>query len=382
MPRVSTLAFLVLIVPAAVVAAPPDPIHDRSLFSFPGSVSNPGSGASAGRALADRWLGDEPFDNPAGAPPREIHVSPVLLRMSRQDLRADNLQFDDQSFFVDVASVRVGLTMRSLGLSLYLSQPALRREDNAFERGERGGPIEPAVIQSRSTLRERRAGLALSHGIRKLRFGVGAEWTRRDDEYFHHETSGSPDAGDQTLSFAGDGIGVSVGARWELDGAGGASLAIGVGGRLIPSLDLAGAWHVASPLRQIDTVVTVQREAAWEAGVSVQAGAGAALRFFGGVGYRGAQEWRGFGVTAGRGVLWSLAADYHDPEEPWTARFGIGAEQQDAVPEPRAGLVSLGFGWNWGHSGLDLGILRRNIRRESGPSSFDDRVLATLRFAW
>ena len=63
------LARLALVVAAAVgpraaLAAAPTPLAS-SRFGFPGSVTNPPSAASAGLALADRWLGDEPFANPA-----------------------------------------------------------------------------------------------------------------------------------------------------------------------------------------------------------------------------------------------------------------------------------------------------------------------------
>src|SRR3989442_13120647 len=69
------------------LAGPPSPIT-AELFSFPGAVTTPGSAVLAGGALSDRWLGDEPFNNPAVPLGAALGVSPGLQRMSRQNLRA------------------------------------------------------------------------------------------------------------------------------------------------------------------------------------------------------------------------------------------------------------------------------------------------------
>src|SRR3989442_4094010 len=79
-------------------AGPPSPIT-AELFSFSGAVTTPGSAVSAGVALSDRWLGDEPFNNPAVPLVSALVVSPVLQRMSRQDLRGPNRPFDEQGAF-------------------------------------------------------------------------------------------------------------------------------------------------------------------------------------------------------------------------------------------------------------------------------------------
>ena len=94
---------LLALIVAPVAAAPPEPI-DPTLFPFPGAVVGPGSAASAGMALADRWLGDEPLSNPAVRLGREVVLSPALLHMSRQDLRADNRNFDETPVFLDASS--------------------------------------------------------------------------------------------------------------------------------------------------------------------------------------------------------------------------------------------------------------------------------------
>src|SRR5437899_9368145 len=89
-------------------AQPPAPL-DPSLFGFPGGTENPPSAASAGVAGADQWLGDEPFYNPAAPRARKVMVAPTILRMSRQDLRADNRNFDDNPIFFDLAGAAVAV---------------------------------------------------------------------------------------------------------------------------------------------------------------------------------------------------------------------------------------------------------------------------------
>src|SRR5438093_521081 len=144
--------------------AEPAPLNPV-LFAFPGAGIAPSSARSAGLALADRWLGDQPFDNPAASPGRQALVSPVLQRVSRQDLRAANRHFDEQTGFFDAGGAWASVPVGRLSLGLYAFQPVRRLEDNAFERGERGAPVEPAVIQTRATSREVRTGLAASLGL-------------------------------------------------------------------------------------------------------------------------------------------------------------------------------------------------------------------------
>src|SRR5712692_928819 len=74
---------------------------DPTLFAFPGAPTSPPSAASAGVALADRWLGGQPFGNPALEAPRGAELSPAIVHISRQDLRAANRNFDEQSAFFD-----------------------------------------------------------------------------------------------------------------------------------------------------------------------------------------------------------------------------------------------------------------------------------------
>jgi hypothetical protein len=69
---------------------------------------------------------------------------------------------------------------------------------------------------------------------------------------------------------------------------------------------------------------------------------------------------------------------FHDARDPWTLRFGVGQEQQNGVPEPRAGSLGLGFGYDWEGIVLDLGILHRGIERPGHPRSYDDRVVGSV----
>jgi len=73
--------------------------------------------------------------------------------------------------------------------------------------------------------------------------------------------------------------------------------------------------------------------------------------------------------------MWGLAGEFHDARDPWTLRLGFGQEQQDKVPEDRASVLGLGFGWALEHSRVDFGVVRRGIHRSGKPTSFDDRVV-------
>jgi hypothetical protein len=95
------------------------------------------------------------------------------------------------------------------------------------------------------------------------------------------------------------------------------------------------------------------------------------------VGGRTAQAWNGFDVTAGRAVSWGIGLDYDEPASPWILRFGLGQEQQDGAPEPRAGVLGLGLGWKLDALRLDVGALRRSIERVGKATSYDDRVVAS-----
>ncbi|HKQ59552.1 MAG TPA: hypothetical protein VJY35_16945 [Candidatus Eisenbacteria bacterium] len=365
--------------PALSAPTPLDPV----LFSFPGSVTGPASGASAGVALADRWLGDEPFSNPAVAGGLELDLSGTLLHLSRQDLRARNRQYDETPAFFDGAGVAVSLPkFRGLTGAIYAFQPVLRRENSAFTRGRVApNPSDPppATIESSARAREQRAGVALSFAVGPARIGAAAEWNRREDFYEVTERSGSPEAGTRRLELKGDAVGYQLGARMGSGFAMPGAFEVGVGLRYLPALAV-DAPHTEELLTgSVNEVLHAERTSGWEGGVSARYVASPAFRAVAGVGGRSSQRWEGFDLSAGRGWEWKLGGEFDDPIDPWSFRFGLGQERQDGVPEPRADVLALGLGWHFEGAWLDLGLVHRTVKREASPNSFDDRVVLTLR---
>jgi len=359
------LILAVLAAPAAAQLPPPLDIAGR--YAFPGVAQGPGSAATAGCALADRWLGDEPFDNPAAAPARGVMAAPVLQRVKRQDLPTQYRNFDQTPAFLDLAGGWLSLPMRRIGIALYAYHPVLRREDEAFTTA----PDQvPGSFTSTSSSRELRAGLALSAPWRAARVGVAVEWTRRDDSYDFTERSGDPFAGLRHADFSGSGIGAQAGVRVTA----GSRVTLGAAVRRTPALDLTGNRTVESPPTTASVAVT--RAAGWEGGVSAAITVTPAFRALVSAGGRSAQSWDGFEVTAGREVGWAVGFVYDESEDPWAVRFGLGQEQQDGVPEPRAGLVGLGLTWKLDALRLEAGVLHRSIARAGKPNSFDDRLVA------
>ena len=361
-------AALVLIAASEAGSQPPSPLDLTRIYAFPGALSGPASAVSAGRGLSDRWLGEEPYDNPAALPARGITVAPVLLRVKRQDLPADYRGYDEDAGFLDVAGGCLSLPVRGIGVVLYAYEPVLRREEAAFT----SKPDEvPGAFRMASSARETRAGLALSRAWRAARLGAAVEWTRRDDSYDFKETSGDPFAGERHLDFSGDGLGFQVGAQVA------ATPRVTLGGALrrVPALDLGGQQSL--PARETPSSVSATREAGWEGGLSARLAVTEAFRALASLGGRTAQAWDGLDATSGRAVSWGIGLDYDDSAEPWAVRFGLGQEQQAGAPEPRAGVLGLGLGWKLDALRLDLGALRRSIARAGKATSYDDRVVAS-----
>ena len=363
--------------PASALAAPPSPLNDV-LWAFPGAGAAPGSAMSAAFALSDRWLGAQPFDNPAALPRRGVVASGVLQRLSRQDLRAQNRQFDEQGAFIDFGGGWLSVPVGGLGLVAYAYQPVLRLESNAFARGEVGGPVQPAIIASNGTSRELRAGLAVSRSWGAVRGGIAGEFTRRDDVYEISEQSGSPDQGLRHVDFSGSGFGGQAGLRYREDRAERGSYTLGIGARFVPTLTVQGEQRFT--LLSLDSLATVsaERESGIEAGASASYRVTAAFRVLAGVGGRDARDWVGFDVRSGAAYQWSVGGEFHDDRDPWTLRFGVGKEHEDDVPEKNAGILGLGIGWSFDNSRLDIGLLHRNINRDGAPTSYDDRLVATV----
>jgi len=220
------LGLALVLAAAPVRAAGPD----RTLFAFPGTLAIPGGAASAGVALADRWLGDAPFDNPAFSARRGFELSPALVDISRQDLRAANRNYVETGAYIDAAGGWASVPLGRATLFAYGSQPVLNLDENSFTRGTAAvDPANPpARIKAQGDAREIRAGAGLSWGDSTLRVGAAGEWTRRDDRYVVDETSGSPLAGTVTTTFSGDAVGLQVGARVGRGRSGPHPLSVGI----------------------------------------------------------------------------------------------------------------------------------------------------------
>jgi hypothetical protein len=370
------LAALGLLVTAAPVRAQePSPI-DRHLWAFPSSTTAPSDAFSASFAQADRWLGESPFENPAAFAGRGFQASGALLRMSRQDLRAESHSFDETDLYIDFGSAWLSLPVGGWGLSAYAHQPVLRLEDNAFLQGEVGGPVPPGQIQSSGSSRELHAGLALSRGLGWLRLGVAGEWQYRTDVYEYIEQSGSPDMGTRHVDFSGSGVGFQAGLRIgeELD----APFSLGAAARWSPALTVEGEQHLDLLSGDSVAVVTAEREAGVDAGVSAACRLTRQFRALAGFGVGTERTWEGFGVTTGEGTHWALAGEFHDDRDPWTLRFGGGQQLEDGAAEKSSTLVGLGIGWAFEGTRLDFGLLHRTIQRDNKPNSFDDRLLVTV----
>jgi hypothetical protein len=364
------------LLPSLAFAQPPAPIN-ATAFAFPGGVPSPLSGTSAGVGLADRWLGDEPFDNPAVAPRRALVAAPLLLHISRQDLIADNREFSDQGTNFDFAGAWGALAIRRLAIAAYVAQPELRLEDNAYLVGRANSVGPSASVTHHASTRELRYGLGVSLPAGRARLGAALEWTERSDDYAYHEESGAPTAGDQEASFSGGAAGGQFGARAEWPW-GKRSIELGAGARYLPRLDVDGTQQLDLALGSSSSSVHASRAAAWEGGLGVRVRTSENFRVLASAGGRDAQAWEGFDVTSGTRFEWKIAGEFHAAGDPWTIRFGGGQEQQDGVPEPRDGVFALGFSWQWPRVSLDAGLTHRTIARNGEPNSYDDRALLSL----
>jgi hypothetical protein len=362
-----TCCVVILLGAVSVSRADTLPLLDAGgFFAFPGALPGPASAASAGLGLADRWAGDEPFDNPAASPERGVLVAPVLQRVKRQDLTADYRNYDETAGYFDFAGGRLSLPVRGFGVTLYASQPVLRSEEQSFTT--KPGVTPPASYTVTGEARELRAGLAASHEWRGGRLGLGVEWTHRDDSY--EGTNSSSLAGSRSADFSGDAVGFQAGAIVPA----GERVLLGAALRYVPALEVSGSSWAGADVRSI----AATRDAGLEGGVSARVGVTAAVRAIASVGGSTAREWDGFGLTEGRMMSWGLGLECGEADQPLTVRCGVGQEQQNGVPEPRTGVFALGLGWRLDPMRLDLAVLRRSLSRAEQPASYDDRVVAGL----
>ena len=370
---IGALAVAAALLAAAAPAAradTPTPLDLARFHAFPGALPGPASAASAGLGLADRWAGDEPFDNPAAAPARGVMLAPVLQRVKRQDLAADFRNYDETAGFPDAAGGWLSLPVRGFHATLYAFQPVLRREEQSFTA--KPGEV-PGTFASAGESRELRAGLALSRGWRGGRFGLGVEWTHREDAHEFTASSGEL-MGTRHTDFAGDAVGLQAGVVLPA----GKRVRVGAALRYVPALEVSGAQLLDGAVADLSAT----RDAGLEGGVSARVGLTAAVRAVASVGGRTARAWDGLGLTEGRALGWGLGLEYAEPDQPLTLRCGAGREQQDGVPEPRAGVFAAGLGWWLDPLQLDVAVLRRSLSRAGQPASYDDRVVAGLTVAF
>ena len=371
MRKLAVMAAGVFALAAAPALAQRPPTISSDLFAFPGSHVSPASAMSAGRALSDRWLGEEPFDNPAASRPWTLALSPMLFHVSRQDLRADNRNFQETAWYFDAAGGYFAMERGALGVSLYGYQPAVRLEDNSFVTGSQ---LAPGSATSNSESREVRGGAALSLGSGHARVGIAGEYSHRADHYERTSSPGGPVTSTFVTDFDGDAVGGQLGARWVLsEGPGGITL--GAGLRYMAELELKGDETVNGGT---PTPVSTKREAGLEGGISGRYIVTDAFHALAGIGGRSAQKYEGWGVSSGDAFEWKIAGEYHDSRDPWTVRFGAGQEQQNDVPEPRSFVVGLGFGLTMETTQLDLGVVHRSFERSDHPASSEDRFVLSL----
>jgi hypothetical protein len=380
--RTPALALVVALACATQAKAAPPPPLDGDLFSFPGVTVVPASAASAATALAGRWLGDEPHDNPAVAPGFRVTASPLIQRLNRQDLASRNRNFTEAGPALDGAGLAVvSPPVGRLTFSLHVSQPVLRFEEAAYTAGlatpgSVGTP--PASVRTFASVRETRAGGGVSARLGPLRIGAGAEWTRREDLYRRTLQSGAPDDGATEVSFSGDGIGGQIGVRFEQEDTTARAWAVGAAVRLVPALTLAGSAVADLATGSSSSPTTVERAGALQGGVSARVALAPTFVAIAGAGARGAQRWEGYDVETGATWEWRIGGVFHDPAEPWTLRFGFGMERQSSVPEPRATVMAAGLGWRFADATVDLGVMRRTLGRDDRANSFDDRAVISI----
>ena len=375
-------AVLAFAVPSARAQTPPPPLGNPTFgFPIPGDYVTPSSAASAGLALADRWLGKSVYENPAAIVPRGVEVSPVYQRTSRQDLSSQNRDFNQTFGYLDLVGASLSLPVGKWGLVLYGWQPVLRLEEQTYTEGPQ---LAPAEVHQFDTQREMRGGVAISRGFGAFRAGASGEWVHRDDNYEAHLQSGNPLAGDRVTTFSGDGYGVSGGVVYEKDPDKVRGIWVGASARYGAEIPLTGTYSGVNDFpggAATDTTFAYDatRGSEWTGGLSARMTVSPATRVLVAGSYRSGQDWDGFGVSTSAGGGWSAGLDWKDDELPWGARFGVGQEWNPGALEKQAGLVSIGFTYVSGTLVMDLGLMSRNLDREGFAHSADDRAVLTVK---
>ena len=186
----------------------PQPIDPLSLFVFPGATAQPASADHRpSLALADRWLGDRAVrQSRACTVARAGSRVSLLQRVNRQDLRADNRDFDE----------RVGVLQLRRGVDRCADRPGddPRRTDSNPGSGSRGTRSRaaswerPASSRARSesslTAREMVGGVSGSFRLGVLSLGAAAERPRFATIATRpRRHQGSPTSGTRSVDFSG-----------------------------------------------------------------------------------------------------------------------------------------------------------------------------------
>ena len=305
-----------------------------------------------------------------------------LLRMSRQDLRADNRNFDEQGAFFDLGR-GVGLRFRPAVAIVALRVPA-----GAAARGERlsragtiGGPTPPAVMQSqrlaagaaRRTARPARGHSGLAR--RRRRESGRAAPTSTSDR----EVSGSPDAGSAGSSSPGTGS-----ASRSACGRRGRQRQR----RALTHWDRARVTCPRSRSRGSADRPRRRRQSGPPSPAERAVG-------LGGAAYRrvlvtpafaraspaseaaSPQRWYGFGVRGGPGRTWSVGRGVPRRARSVDAARSASVRTQEDVCRNRARASSAsGSAGDFDTRRLEVGVTAPQLERAGQPNSYDDRVVA------
>jgi hypothetical protein len=372
----SVAALALAVFPVRAQTLPPPLGNPTFGFPIPGDYVTPSTAASAGLALADRWLGKSVYENPAAIVPGGVEVSPVFQRTSRQDISSVNRDFTQTSGYIDVAGFSLSVPTGKWGLVLYGWQPVLRLEEQTYTAGPL---VAPAEVRQLDTQREMRGGVAVSRTFGAVRAGVSGEWVHRDDNYETHLQSGDPLAGDRVTAFSGDGYGLSGGVLYEKDPDKVRGLWVGASARYGAEIPLTGMVDQHLAVGDTTYAFDATRGSEWSGGLSARMTVSPATRVVLGLSGRSGQSWDGFGVETTSGGGWSAGLDWKDDELPWGARFGVGQEWNPGALEKQAGLLSIGFTYVSGTLVMDVGLMHRNLAREGFAHSADDRAVLTVK---
>jgi hypothetical protein len=372
----SVAALALAVFPVRAQTLPPPLGIPTFGFPIPGDYVTPSTAASAGLALADRWLGKSVYENPAAIVPRGVEVSPVFQRTSRQDISSVNRDFTQTAGYIDLAGISLSVPTGKWGLVLYGWQPVLRLEEQSYTAGPL---VAPAEVRQLDTQREMRGGVAVSRTFGAVRAGVSGEWVHRDDNYETHLRSGDPLAGDRVTTFSGDGYGVSGGLLYEKDPDKVRGVWVGASARYGAEIPLTGTVDQHLAVGDTTYGFDATRGSEWSGGLSARMTVSPATRVVLGLSGRSGQSWDGFGVETTSGGGWSAGLDWKDDELPWGARFGVGQEWNPGALEKQAGLLSIGFTYVSGTLVMDVGLMHRNLEREGFAHSADDRAVLTVK---